>query len=45
MPESAVVAPNIGVLLRLAGLDVLDGDPLFFNPFQELATDLFGAKA
>ena len=29
------------VLLWLAGLDVLDGNPLFSGPFQQLATDVF----
>ena len=43
MPDSAVIALDIGVLLRLAGLDVQDGDPLFLSPFQQSFTDVFGA--
>ena len=30
-------------LSGLSGLDMLDGNPLFFCPFQQLATDVFGA--
>jgi hypothetical protein len=36
MPDRAVVALDIGVLLRLTGLDVLDGDALFLGPFSSL---------
>ena len=43
MPDCAVVALNVGVLLRLSGLDVLDGNALFLSPFQQLATDIFRA--
>ena len=43
MPDCAVVALNVGVLLRFSGLDVLDGNTLFLSPFQQLATDIFGA--
>ena len=39
MPNRSVIALNIGILLRLAWLDMLDGDVTFFRPFQELATD------
>jgi hypothetical protein len=45
MPDGAVVALDIGVLLRLAGLDVLDGDFPLFGPFHQLAADLFRAVA
>jgi len=43
MPDDAVVAFDIGVLLRLAGLDVLDGNSMFRRPFHRLFTDVFGA--
>ena len=43
VPDCAVVALNVGVLLRLPGLDVLDGNALFLSPFQQLATDIFWA--
>ena len=43
MPDGAVVALDVGVLLGLPGLDVLDGDLPFFGPFHQLATDVFGA--
>ena len=43
MPNCTVVALNVGVLLRLSELDVLDGNTLFLNPFQQLATDILGA--
>ena len=45
MPDGVVAALDIGVLLRLAGLDVLDGDALFLVPAQQLATDVFGVVA
>ncbi len=32
VPDRAVVARDIGVLLRLSGLDVLDRNPLFLCP-------------
>ena len=41
MPDGAVVALDVGILLRLAGLDVLDGNPLFISPFQQLFADVF----
>ena len=34
---------DIGVLLGLSGLDVLDGNPMFLSPFHQLFTDVFGA--
>jgi hypothetical protein len=43
MPDLSVLALDIGVLLWLAGLDVLDGNPMFLSPFHQLITDLFGA--
>ena len=43
MPDCAVVALDVDVLLGLAGLDVQDGNPLFPSPLQQLATDGFRA--
>lgn len=43
MPNSSVVALHIGVLLRLAGLDVAQSDPLLLCPFYQLQIDVFGA--
>jgi len=43
VPDGAVVSLDISVLLRLTWLDVLDGNPLFLGPYQQLATDVFGA--
>ena len=40
VPDRAVVALDIGVLLELAGLDVLDGDAAFLGRDQLLATDV-----
>jgi hypothetical protein len=34
---------DIGVLLGLAGLNMLDGNPMFLGPFLQLFTDVFGA--
>ena len=34
VPDSAVVSLDIGVLLGLAGLDMLDGNPMFPSPFS-----------
>jgi hypothetical protein len=34
---------DVGVLLGLSGLDVLDGDAVFLGPYQQLATDVFRA--
>jgi hypothetical protein len=39
--DGAVEAFDIGVLLGLAGLDIMDGNPLFLGPFQLLGADLF----
>ena len=43
LPDSAVTALNIGILLRLAGLDMLDGYFQFLVPDQKLTTDVFWA--
>lgn len=43
VPNGAVVSLDVGVLLRLAGMDVLDRDALFLSPDQQLATDVFRA--
>jgi hypothetical protein len=43
MPDGSVVTLDVGVLLRLAGLDMLDGNPMFIGPFRQLVTDVFGA--
>jgi hypothetical protein len=43
MPNCAVVARDIGILLGLPGLDVLDRNALFLGPFSQLFTDVFGA--
>ena len=36
VPDGAVAAFDVGVLLRLSGLNVLDGNPLFLCPFRQL---------
>ena len=41
MPDGAVVTLDVGVPLRLSGLDVLDRDTAFPGPDQQLATDVF----
>jgi hypothetical protein len=41
MPNCAVAAFDVGVLLRLAGLDMLDGNPLLFSPFHQFFADVF----
>ena len=43
MSNGAVVALDIGVLLRLSGLNVAQSNPLFLCPFHELAADIFRA--
>jgi len=40
MPDRAIIALDISVLLRLSGLDVLDGNALFISSFQQLTTDI-----
>ena len=37
MPDRAVAALDLGVLLGLAGLDVLDDNPMLLNPFHQLS--------
>lgn len=41
MPDRPVVAFDICVLLRLAGLDVLNTDPTLCSPGDQLAADIF----
>ena len=43
VPNRAVVAFDIGVLLGLAGLDVFDGDTTPRCPLYQQAADIFGA--
>ncbi len=43
VPDGAVVALDICVLLGLTRLDMLDGDAPFLGPDQQLATDVFRA--
>ena len=43
MPDCPVVALDICVLLRLAGLYVLDSYTLLLSPYSELLADVFGA--
>ena len=43
VPDGAVVSLDVGVLLRLAWLDVLDRNPMFFSPFSQGFADVFGA--
>ncbi len=41
--DGAVVTLDIGVLLRLSWLDMLDDNPVFLSPNQQLTTDVFRA--
>jgi len=34
VPDGAVPTLDLGVLLRLTGLDMLDGNPMHLNPFH-----------
>jgi hypothetical protein len=43
MRDGVVVAFDVGVLLWLSELDVLDGNSLLLCPFQQLAADVFRA--
>jgi hypothetical protein len=43
VPDGAVVALDIGVLLRLAGLDMPNADASPRCPFQQFAADVFRA--
>lgn len=40
MADSAVVALDIDILLRLSGLDVAQSDSLRSGPFHQFATDV-----
>jgi hypothetical protein len=41
MPDDSVVAFDIGILLRLSRLDILDADAAPLGPGEQLATDIF----
>jgi len=41
LPDRPIIALDIRVLLRVAGLNILDLDPHFFSPRHQLATDVF----
>jgi hypothetical protein len=41
MSDGAVVALDVGILLRLSGLDVAQGNSLRFGPSNQFATDIF----
>ena len=43
MADGSVVAFDIGILLRLARLDVLDGNAPGFRPTQQLPADVLRA--
>jgi hypothetical protein len=43
MPDRAVVTLDVGILLGLSGLDVLDGDAPPLGPGQQLATEVYRA--
>jgi len=43
MADGSIVTFDVSVLLRLAGLDMLDGNPVFLSPFLQLFADIFGA--
>jgi hypothetical protein len=43
VPDGAIVALDIGILLGLSRLDVPDRNSQRFNPFHQLAADVFGA--
>ena len=34
---------DYGSMLRLSGLDVLDGNPFFLGPFHQFSADVFRA--
>lgn len=44
MPNGSVVALDIGVLLRLARLDVAQGNAVPFGPFHQLAEKILLLK-
>ena len=39
----AVIAFNVGVLLRITRLNIFQADALFLGPAREFGTDKFGA--
>ena len=43
VPDSSVMALDIGVLLQLARLDVLDGDAACLGPLDQTIADVFRA--
>ena len=43
VPDRSIVALDAGVLPGLIGLDMLDGNPMFFSPLHQLFTDVFRA--
>lgn len=43
IPDRAVIALDVSVLLGLSGLDILDRNPMFFCPFQQFSTIIFRA--
>ena len=43
VPDRAVVALDVGVLLRLTRLDVCQGDAVLFSPIKQRVTDIFRA--
>lgn len=43
MPDGAVVAFDIGILLRSSGLDVVQDDSFWLRPFYELGAGIFRA--
>lgn len=45
MADGAVVALDVGVLLRLSGLDVGQGNALLRSPGRQRCADVFGAVA
>ena len=45
VPDGAAVTLDAGVVPGLAGLDMLDGNPMFLGPFCQLSTDVFRAIA
>ena len=43
MAHRSIVTFDIGILLRLAGLNMLNADLTFFRPRQQFAADIFRA--
>jgi len=43
LADGPVIALDIGILLRLAGLDVEDADPALCRPGLQRGADIFGA--